>query len=63
MKEELAGLGETIDDMKGACKRLQSELKKFPDCTDAPFEVEADTLLDSWLDVWSYVPKHMKSIY
>ncbi|XP_043997936.1 nesprin-2-like isoform X3 [Gambusia affinis] len=48
MKEELAGLGETIDDMKGACKRLQSELKKFPDCTDAPFEITEKT--DCYMD-------------
>ncbi|PWA22605.1 hypothetical protein CCH79_00020376, partial [Gambusia affinis] len=62
MKEELAGLGETIDDMKGACKRLQSELKKFPDCTDAPFEVEADTLLDSWLDITEKTDCYMDNL-
>ncbi|XP_027891564.1 uncharacterized protein LOC114155726 isoform X3 [Xiphophorus couchianus] len=62
MKEELAGLGEKIEEMKGACKRLQSDLKKFPDCTDAPFEVEADTLLDSWLDITEKTDSYMDNL-
>lgn len=51
MKEELSGLGEHMEDIRGVCRQLQSHLKKFPDCSETPFEAEADTLMDSWLDV------------
>lgn len=51
IKEELGGLGERMEEMRGVCRQLQSQLKKFPDCNETPFETEADTLMDSWLDV------------
>lgn len=51
IKEELGGLGERMEEMRGVCRQLQSQLKKFPDCSETPFEAEADTLMDSWLDV------------
>lgn len=51
IKEELAGLGERMEEMRGVCRQLQSQLKKFPDCSETPFEAEADTLMDNWLDV------------
>lgn len=51
IKEELAGLGERMEEMRGICRQLQSQLKKFPGCTETPFEAEADSLMDNWLDV------------
>lgn len=51
IKEELGGLGGQMEEMRAVCRQLQSELKKFPDCSEASFEAEADTLMDSWLDV------------
>lgn len=51
IKEELAGLGEHMEDMRGICRQLQSQLKTFPDCSETSFEAEADSLMDSWLDV------------
>lgn len=51
IKENLGGLGEHMEEMRGVCKQLQSHLKRIPDCSEAPFEAEADTLMDSWLDV------------
>lgn len=51
IKEELAGLGETIEEMRSVCRQLQSELKKIPDCSETSFEAEADALMDNWLDV------------
>lgn len=51
IKEELGGLGAQIEDVRGVCRQLQSELNKFPDCSETSFEAEADTLMDSWLDV------------
>lgn len=54
MKEELAGLGAPMEEMRSVCKQLQSELKTFPDCSEAPFEAEAHTLMDNWLDVCNY---------
>ncbi|XP_077395395.1 uncharacterized protein syne2b isoform X3 [Festucalex cinctus] len=51
MKTELSGLSEQLDDLRVVCKQLQSHLNKFPDCREVPFEAEAYTLMDSWLDV------------
>lgn len=51
IKEDLAGLGETIEEMRSVCRQLQSELKKLPDCSETSFEAEADALMDTWLDV------------
>ncbi|KAM3595037.1 uncharacterized protein V6R79_017444 [Siganus canaliculatus] len=51
IKEELSGLGEQMEEMRTVCRQLQSQLKKFPDCSETSFEAEADTLMDTWLDV------------
>nr|XP_020467229.1 uncharacterized protein LOC109966618 [Monopterus albus] len=51
IKEELGGLRERMDEMRAVCRQLQSELKKFPECSESPYEAEADTLMDNWLDV------------
>lgn len=51
IKEELAGLGEHMEEMRGVCRQLQSQLKTFPDCSETSFEAESDSLMDSWLDV------------
>lgn len=54
IKEELGGLKERIEEMRGVCRQLQSQLKKFPDCSETSFEAEADSLMDNWLDVSVY---------
>lgn len=51
VKEGLAGLGETVEEMRSVSRQLQSELRKLADCSQASFEAEADALMDSWLDV------------
>lgn len=43
-----------MEEMRGVCRQLQTQLKKFPDCSESPFEAEADTLMDNWLDVSIY---------
>ena len=51
IKEELTGLREPMEEMRGLCKQLQSQLKTIPDCSESAYEAEADTLMDTWLDV------------
>lgn len=51
IKEELASLGEHMEEMRSVCRQLQSQLKNFPDCCETSFEAEADALMDNWLDV------------
>ncbi|KAM7376415.1 hypothetical protein PAMP_006150 [Pampus punctatissimus] len=62
IKEELGGLGEPMEEMRGICRQLQSQLKKFPDCSETPFEAEADTLMDSWLDVTEKTDAYMDNL-
>jgi len=40
-----------MEEFRSVCRQLQSQLKKIPDCSETPFEIEADALVDSWLDV------------
>lgn len=40
-----------MEEFRSVCRQLQSQLKKIPDCSETPFETEADALVDSWLDV------------
>ncbi|XP_047197727.1 nesprin-2 isoform X1 [Hippoglossus stenolepis] len=51
IKEELTGLRERMEEMRGVSKQLQSQLKTIPDCSESAYEAEADTLMDNWLDV------------
>lgn len=51
VRKELGGLSQQIEELRSVCRQLQSELKKFPACSEPRFEAEADTLMDSWLDV------------
>eukprot|EP00064_Thunnus_orientalis_P017569 superscaffoldBa00003775_g17653 len=62
IKEELSGLGERMEEMRGVCRQLQSQLKKFPDCSETPFEAEADTMMDSWLDVTEKTDAYMDNL-
>ncbi|KAG7234117.1 hypothetical protein INR49_005781 [Caranx melampygus] len=62
IKEELSGLGERMEEMRGVCRQLQTQLKKFPDCSESPFEAEADTLMDNWLDVTEKTDAYMDNL-
>ncbi|XP_061531422.1 uncharacterized protein syne2b isoform X2 [Phycodurus eques] len=62
IKKELSGLSEQMDEMRGVCRQLQSQLKKFPDCREAPFEAEADTLMDTWLDITEKIDTYMDNL-
>lgn len=50
-KAELNGLGDSIEEVRSVCRQLHAHLRLIPECTIIPFESEADTLMDSWLDV------------
>ncbi|KAL6486315.1 hypothetical protein MHYP_G00057070 [Metynnis hypsauchen] len=51
VKSELNALGDWVEEFRAVCRQLQSQMRKIPDCPDAPFESEADALMDRWLDV------------
>ncbi|XP_036438507.1 LOW QUALITY PROTEIN: nesprin-2 [Colossoma macropomum] len=51
VKSELSALGDRVEEIRAVCRQLQSQMRKIPDCLDAPFESEADALMDRWLDV------------
>ncbi len=53
IKSDLGGLGDRVEEFRAVCRQLQSLMKRIPGCADAPFESEADTLMDHWLDVCS----------
>lgn len=63
IKEDLTGLDAGVEEMRGVCRQLQSHLKKIPDCNEAPFEAEADVLVDCWLDVSEKTDCHMDNLH
>lgn len=56
IKSDLSGLGDGVEEFRAMCRQLQSLMRRIPDCIDAPFESEADTLMDRWLDVCYICP-------
>ncbi|XP_072538856.1 nesprin-2a isoform X2 [Salminus brasiliensis] len=51
IKLELSAVGDKVEEFRAVCRQLQSQIRKIPDCPEAPFESEADALMDRWLDV------------
>ncbi|CAL8274010.1 unnamed protein product [Merluccius merluccius] len=62
MKKDLSGVGVRMEEIRGVCRQLQSHLKALPDCSDAPFDAESDTLMDSWLDVTEKSDSYMDNL-
>ncbi|XP_048842251.1 nesprin-2a [Brienomyrus brachyistius] len=62
MQQTLSGLGDGVQELRGLCRQLQSQLRTIPACTEAPFEAEADTLVDRWLDVTEKTDVHLDSL-
>ncbi|XP_062858585.1 nesprin-2a [Trichomycterus rosablanca] len=51
IKLDLSVLGDGVEEFRAVSRQLQSQMKRISECTDAPFESEADALMDCWLDV------------
>lgn len=51
MKSDLSALGDGVEEFRAVCRQLHSQMRNIPNCPDAPFESEADALMDRWLDV------------
>ncbi|XP_062851798.1 nesprin-2 [Trichomycterus rosablanca] len=62
LKDDLNGLGPNIEEFRGVCRQLQSQLKRLPDCPETPFETEADALVDTWLDVSEKTDAYMDNL-
>ncbi|XP_068456286.1 nesprin-2 [Clinocottus analis] len=62
VKQGLGGVGVHMDELRAVCRQLQTQLKKFPDCSETPFEAEADALMDNWLDVTEKTDAYMDNL-
>ncbi|XP_077075807.1 nesprin-2a [Siphateles boraxobius] len=62
IKSDLSGLGDGVEEFRAVCRQLQSLMRNIPDCVDAPFESEADTLMDRWLDVTEKTDSHLDNL-
>lgn len=51
IKSDLSSLGDGVEEFRAVCRQLHSRIRNLPDCPAAPFESEADALMDCWLDV------------
>ncbi|XP_040268686.1 nesprin-2 [Bufo bufo] len=51
LKQEIEEHFENVDEMNTICKKLQFQISKIKRFEDAPFQSEANTLIDKWLDV------------
>lgn len=55
IKSDLGALGDSVEEFRAVCRQLHSLMRKIPNCPDAPFESEADALMDRWLDVCLFI--------
>ncbi|XP_028293927.1 nesprin-2 [Gouania willdenowi] len=62
LKDVLADLSNPMEELRSICKQLQSEIKKFPDCSETSYEAEAVTLMDNWLDVTEKTDGYMDNL-
>ncbi|KAI2651915.1 Nesprin-2 [Labeo rohita] len=62
LKSDLSGLGDGVEEFRAVCRQLQSLMRRIPDCAEAPFESEADTLMDRWLDVTEKTDCHLDNL-
>lgn len=51
VKEEFSNHLEVVDKINQICKNLQYHLNKMKNFEDPPFEKEANTIVDRWLDI------------
>ncbi|KAM6915050.1 nesprin-2-like [Xenentodon cancila] len=50
-KAELNELGDDVEEVRSVCRQLHTHLRQIPGATAPPFESEAETLMDHWLDL------------
>ncbi|XP_040920887.1 nesprin-2a [Toxotes jaculatrix] len=62
-KDELNALGDGIEEVRSVCRQLHTHLRQMPECTIIPFESEADTLMDSWLDISERTDSHLENLH
>ncbi|XP_030628013.1 nesprin-2a [Chanos chanos] len=62
IKSELSDLGDGVEEFRGVCRQLQSQMRKISDCADAPFENEADALMDRWLDITERTDSYLDNL-
>ncbi|XP_016380976.1 nesprin-2-like [Sinocyclocheilus rhinocerous] len=62
LKSDLSGLGDGVEEFRAVCRQLQSLMRRIPDCADTPFESEADSLMDLWLDVTEKTDCHLDNL-
>uniref|UniRef100_W5MW17 Spectrin repeat containing, nuclear envelope 2a n=1 Tax=Lepisosteus oculatus TaxID=7918 RepID=W5MW17_LEPOC len=63
IKEDLSGWTEGVEELRAVCRHLQSQLKKIPGDAEVPFEAEADSLVDRWLDVMEKTDSHIDNLH
>ncbi|XP_029351666.1 nesprin-2a isoform X2 [Echeneis naucrates] len=61
-KAELTSLTDGVEEVRNVCRQLHSHLRQIPGCTIAPFEREADALMDSWLDISERTDSHLENL-
>ncbi|XP_052390559.1 nesprin-2 isoform X4 [Carassius gibelio] len=62
IKSDLGGLGDGVEELRSVCRQMQSLMRRIPDCADTPFESEADSLMDRWLDVTEKTDCHLDNL-
>ncbi|KAI3364132.1 hypothetical protein L3Q82_010949, partial [Scortum barcoo] len=62
-KAELSGLGSRVEEVRSVCRQLHTHLRQIPECTNFPFEGEADALMDRWLDISERTDSHLENLH
>ncbi|XP_069805263.1 nesprin-2 isoform X2 [Dendropsophus ebraccatus] len=62
LKQEIEDQSGNAEEISTICKKLQSQISKIKKFEDAPFQVEANMLIDKWLDVCEKLDSHHENI-
>ncbi|XP_056402565.1 nesprin-2 isoform X3 [Hyla sarda] len=62
IKQEIEDQSENAEEINTICKKLHFQISKIKRFEDAPFQVEANTLIDKWLDVCEKLDNYNEDI-
>ncbi|XP_040189336.1 nesprin-2 isoform X2 [Rana temporaria] len=51
VKQEFDDHSEEVDEISSTCKKLQSQINQIKSFEESPFQTEANTIIDKWLDI------------
>ncbi|XP_034436669.1 nesprin-1-like [Hippoglossus hippoglossus] len=62
-KSQLNSLGGDVEEVRSVCRQIHVHLRQTPECNVIPFQSEADSLMDGWLDISERTDSHLENLH